>query len=133
MKIINTIIIALAIIGCGYLIGENLPVFSGAGGGLISVQREATTTAIGPQETIEVFAKRNSGCSSRIIGTKALPMLVLFGDPSNGDVASTTMSGNVGFWQEASTTKAYDTELYGCGRWFGYSYSSTTIITSEQY
>jgi hypothetical protein len=102
----------------------------GGASGISATQSIATTTAVGPQQNIQIYAK-NPSCSSRVISTRASNIMIIFGDPVNNDISSTTLSGIIGFYQAASTTIAYDAEIYGCGRWFGYSFSSSTITRAE--
>ena len=90
----------------------------------------ATTTVVGSQENKTIFSL-NPQCTSRVIGTAAQAILVIFGDPTNGDVSSTTLTGSIGFTQAASTTIMYDSGTYGCGRWSAYGYASSTITTTE--
>lgn len=105
----------------------------GSAGEVPAVQGIATTTAVGPQETITVFSNK-SNCSSRVISTTdgtGQAIQLLFGDPTNGDIASTSISEVVGHLQAASTTQVYDAGLYGCGRWVAYASASTTLLISE--
>lgn len=97
-------------------------------------QQFATTTTVGPQavKATTIFAEKTDGsCKSRVIGTKATPIVILFGDPTNGNLSSTTLNGTTGFVQGASTTVAYESGIYGCGKWTGYAAASTTITVSE--
>lgn len=94
----------------------------------------ATTTVVGPQDiTDTIFSARTDGsCKARIVSTTGgSAIMLVFGDPANGDLSSSTVSGTVGHWQAASTTVAYDSGLYGCGRWSAYSYATQTITVSE--
>jgi len=105
----------------------------GSAGEIPAVQGIATTTAVGPQETITIFSDK-SNCSSRVISTtdgKGQAIQVLFGDPTNGDIASTSLSEVVGHLQAGSTTQAYDAGIYGCGRWTVHASASTTLLISE--
>lgn len=99
----------------------------GAQPGIATSVAFATTTAVGPQQNIQIFAASN--CISRAISTAGSAIMVSFADPSNGNISSTTLSGVIGSVQAASTTVVYDSGLYGCGRWFAYGFSSTTITT----
>ena len=121
------IVIAL-VLTIVYLLGTQVPhSFAGAPPGIPTSIAFATTTAVGPQQNRQIFAASN--CNSRIISTVASPIMIIFADPSNGDLASTTLNGVKGSVQAASTTVAYDSEQYGCARWFAYGFSSTTITT----
>ena len=98
--------------------------------GLNSLLAVATTTAVGPQQNKTIFSS-NSQCTGRVIGTAGSAVMVAFGDPTNGDISSTTLTSMVGFMQGASTTVAYDSGVYGCGRWSVYGIASSTITTTE--
>lgn len=98
--------------------------------GLPATQRIATTTVVGPQQTVTIFS-RDPSCTARIIRTQGQGILLAFADPTNGDVASTTLSSVVGFIQLASTTVAYDSGIYGCGRVTAFAEASTTITTAR--
>lgn len=106
-------------------------VVGGAADGTAANQRLATTTTVGPSAGRITIFNANSACKNRVVGTKTTPIVLIFGDPSNGNLASTTLEGTTGFIQGASTTVAYDAELYGCGRWTAYASASTTITVSE--
>lgn len=106
--------------------------FSSAPSGLPANQLTATTTVVGPQETKTLFSA-NSVCTSRIIRTQGEPIFLLFADPTNGDLASTTMTSLAGFYQAASTTVAYDSGLYGCGRMTVEALASTTITSAQMF
>lgn len=97
--------------------------------------RIATTTTVGPQGAAavktQIFAA-NSSCKSRIISTVNGAIMISFDDiPGAGNVGSTTVSGTVGSVQGASSTVAYDAELFGCGTWNAWASASTTITTVE--
>jgi hypothetical protein len=98
--------------------------------GLPAAYSTATTTQVGPDLNVELFGA-NGQCSARIVSTQAQPVMLTFFDPSEGNIASTTLSQTVGSVQAASTTAAYDSGLYGCGRVFGYAAASTTITVVE--
>ena len=99
----------------------------------------ATTTEVGPDETITIFTGVNSSgikkqCSSRVISTtdgSNTPITFLLGDPTNGDIASTSLTSVIGQYQAGSTTQAYDSGLYGCDRWTAYATASTTLTVTE--
>jgi len=103
----------------------------GSAGEVPALQGIATTTAVGPQEVITVFANK-ANCSSRAISTTdgtGQAIQVLFGAPTNGDI--TTPTEVVGHLQAASTTAMYDAGLYGCGAWKVHASASTTLLISE--
>jgi hypothetical protein len=97
--------------------------------------QNATTTAVGPQDGDDTIFAVNADCKARVVSTLGGSAIMLnFGDPGTdrlSNVSSTTLSGVIGHWQAASTTVAYDSGLYGCGRWTAFSYASQTITVSE--
>jgi len=127
--LIGSVVVAIVFTGAFYLgFASNPTTFKGASG-LAAFQQTATSTDIGPVIT-QVFAKLPS-CATRVISTKATAIMLTFDDRNPTNISSSTLTNMVGFWQAASTTIAYDAELYGCGRWFGWSSASTTITTAE--
>lgn len=54
----------------------------------------------------------STGCTSRVIATRWLPIAIKFGDD-----AQDLTQGNLGAIQGSSTVVAYDSGLYGCGLW----------------
>lgn len=119
------IVASLAIAFIGLKIAD-----ASAPSGLASSQQYATTTQVGPQYD-QTVAAANPNCAARIIGTQAQPIMLIFADPTNGDISSSTISQSVGFIQAASTTVSYDSGIYGCGRVIGYAAASTTITVAE--
>lgn len=99
-------------------------------------QQLATTTVVGPQGTAvvknQIFAS-NDACKARVIttpGTSAI--MISFDDIATaGNVGSTTVGASAGFLQAASTTKEYESGIYGCGVWNAWAWASTTITVSE--
>lgn len=105
----------------------------GAFTGSAAVQSIATTTTVGPDTVVTIFSAKKS-CTARAIsvtGGGGIPVHFLTGDPTNGDLASTTLSGVTGNIQAASTTVTYDSGLNGCGRWTAWASASTTITLVE--
>lgn len=113
----------------------NVPL-SGAGDGLVANPRIATTTVLGPQGASvvknQLFAA-NALCTSRVITTPGTSAIVISFDdiPSAGNIGSTTVGAGVGHLQAASTSVAYDAEIYGCGVWNGWAWASTTVSLTE--
>lgn len=108
--------------------------YGSAPSGQASHLQVATTTVVGPQDANDTIfsASADDSCKARVVSTTGLSAVMLvFGDPGNNDLSSTTLSGAVGHWQGASTTVAYDSGIYGCGRWSAYSYATQTITVSE--
>ena len=102
----------------------------GAFTGQAAYLQTATTTTVGPQTKITIFAaKTDNSCKARVITTNYTGVFLSFGDTTG--FGSTTITNGTGHWQPASTTVAYDGELYGCGRVTGYAVASTSITTSE--
>ena len=133
-KMKNKIILAVIVIVLGFVIYGSFKTqtkpLGEATSGVPSVLAIATTTAVGPQQVKTIFSA-NSQCTSRTVGTAGQAVMLTFGDPTNGDVSSTTLTSMVGHWQGASTTVNYDSGVYGCGRWSAFGVASTTITTSE--
>lgn len=105
---------------------------SASADGVPASQRVATTIEVGPQQTKTLFAASVS-CGSRVIRTQGQEIYLLFADPVNGDLASTTLSSTAGFLQASSTTIAYDASVFGCGRMTAEALASTTITVAEFY
>jgi len=113
--------------------------FGSAPAGVSAGFGSATTTVVGPLNAVTIFDGVNSAgipkrCSSRVISTtdgSGQAIQILFGDPTNGDIASTSLSEFVGNLQSASTTIMYDSGLYGCSRWTAYATASTTLLLTE--
>ena len=93
-------------------------------GGIFSRVATSSTISVGIQQNKTLFTNKNS-CSSRIISTTAQPIMLSF----HSDIVPTSM---IGHYQAASTSVAYDGDVYGCGvvSAFG-SVASTTITISE--
>ena len=104
--------------------------------GSAAVQSIATTTTVGPTGVgvaTTIFQNKPS-CTGRSIttgGGEGVPIRFLTGDPSGGDLSSTTLTMVNGLIQAASTTVMYDSGTYGCGRWTARAISSTTITVVE--
>ncbi|KKR15214.1 MAG: hypothetical protein UT43_C0005G0010 [Parcubacteria group bacterium GW2011_GWC1_39_29] len=135
MVIYAAILVSLVIVMYGVFKSEPavLPVvLKGAPQGLYSVLAVATTTTVGPQEKKTVFT-RNTSCVTRVLSTAGQAIMVLYGDPTNGDLASTTITSMAGHWQGASTTVAYDAGIYGCGRMIVLGVAASTTITATEF
>ena len=112
---------------------DNNPVsLKGAPQGLYSTLAVATTTAVGPQEKKTVFSA-NTSCTTRVLSTAGQAIMVLYGDTTNGDLSSTTITSMAGHWQGASTTVAYDAGIYGCGRMIVLGVVASTTITATEF
>lgn len=113
---ISVSVLALGILAlAAVLLMKPLETATGAGWfGYSSYLQTATTTTVGPQSTVTLFAAKTDGsCKSRVITTNNNAIHLSFGDTTG--FGSTTISTGVGHYQAASTTVAYDSGLYGCG------------------
>lgn len=111
-----------------YLVIGQHQAFASAPSGLPATETLATTTSVGPGNQTKVFSNRPT-CASRVIRTQEKDIYILFADPLNGDLASTTLTGIASFTQAASTTTAYDSGIYGCGAVYIKSPISSTTLT----
>jgi hypothetical protein len=102
--------------------------YGSAPSGLAATQRVATSTQVGPGNATKVFSA-SPNCAARLIRTQSSDIYILFADPTNGDLASTTLSGVASFTQAASTTVSYDGALYGCGAVYIKSPTASTTLT----
>ncbi len=85
----------------------------------------SATTTVGPQTDKTLFEAREL-CATRVVTTYAQPVSISFFASSTFNVSPTE-----GHLQGASTTVAYDAELYGCGQVVASAGASTTITVSE--
>ena len=136
LKLISLSVAAVLVVGMVFAILTLQSNFAAGSApiGLAATQQVATTTEVGPEATVTLFANRGQNCSARIVSTingDGQSITLLFADTTNNDVSSTTLSGVIGHFQAASTTVMYDGGLYGCGRMTAQAYSSTTITISE--
>lgn len=123
--------LALLISGVAALTVQDLTL--GSAGEVPAALSVATTTAVGPQEVIEIFGA-SANCSSRIISTTdgtGAAIQVLFGDGVTGDLQNSDVDEVTGHLQAASTTVVYDAGLYGCGTWGVYGAASSTLLLTE--
>jgi hypothetical protein len=105
----------------------------GAFTGSAAKQSFATTTQVGPQSKVTIFAAQPS-CTSRTIALSdgtGVGIRFLTGDPAGGNLSSTTLTNVVGLNQSGSTTVTYDGGLNGCGRWIAIASASTTVTLVE--
>lgn len=115
------------------VLASNLPHASAsAPSGLQATLYSATTTVVGIQSNTQLFPA-SLNCAARVVSTVAQPIMILFADPTNGDLASTTLSGTKGHVQPASTTVVYDSGVYGCGRMFAFGFNASTTITVSEF
>ena len=123
-----SLILGLVLVAVAYLYSPVL--HTSAAGWLPAHIQTATTTTVGPDIIVTVFADQTQPtCKSRVISTTDSAIMVSFDDVTG--FGSTTISGTAGHWQAGSTTVAYDSALYGCGLVSAFGYSSTTITVSS--
>ena len=140
MKQENLIAIGFIMVAIGFVLtsifafnfAKKNVALKGAPQGLYSVLAIATTTAVGHQEKKTVFSA-NTSCTTRVLSTAGQAIMVLYGDPTNGDLSSTTITSMAGHWQGASTTQAYDAGIYGCGRMIVLGVVASTTITATEF
>lgn len=128
-NIVLAIIAIIALIGL-VLVSNKDRILQSGFVGMPSHLQVATTTATGPDLVVTLFSDTEN-CKSRTISTVASALMLTFGDPVNGDLASTTLNGTAGHLQPASTTVSYPSDEFGCGRVSAYGFSSTTITISS--
>lgn len=100
--------------------------------GTVSRLDTSTSTSVGPQAVPAVtLFQISADCDARVVSTQGSAIMLSFGEPLAGNVSSTTLSGSVGHVQAASTTVAYDAEVFGCGRWTAWGFATSTVTVSE--
>lgn len=135
----NIINIGAVMIICGIILATLLAIMSfqvpqagaSAMNGVGARVATTSTSAVGPGQKIMIFgsstnAMWRTNCAARVITTVASPIMIEFGPQG-----STTVSGMIGHLQAASTTIAYDGDIYGCDLVTVYSFSSSTITLTE--
>lgn len=98
--------------------------------GLAVTQRMATTTTVGPDTEVNIFNALPS-CTARTIATNHSAITFITGEPTNGDLSSTTLTASNGLIQAASTTVTYEAGMNGCGEWWALGTASGTITLVE--
>jgi hypothetical protein len=134
LSIIIPSLMLLAALMLGAFVSYNAQNAQGAAfTGQASYLQIATTTTVGIEGKTRLFAERSDGsCKARVISTRENTMYIIFGDPTNGNLSSTTLTAGTGHFQAASTTVTYDAGIYGCGRWWAIgTVGSTTVTLSE--
>jgi len=103
--------------------------------GSASYLQVATTSSLTANTNAVLLPARTDGsCKARVVtvpGAMTGGVNLIFGDKTNGDISSTTLSGTAGHYQAASTTVVYDSGLYGCGMMVARSWTSGTVVISE--
>ena len=119
--------IVLVIAMSGYLVfkaGERAVSLGGALAGSEAKIATSTTSNLGAAGATALFST-STGCTSRIITTTPIaPIRLTFRDD---DVPTATF----GHIQAASTSVAYDSAIYGCGRWEAFSWVAQAVSISE--
>lgn len=86
----------------------------------------ATTSQSGVSTTATMIFSTSTTCASRIITTRAQPIMLTF-----SDYAGQTPTGSFGHLQPASTTSVYDSGQYGCGLTKAFGFAADTITVTE--
>lgn len=122
----NTLIAASSVlILLAALIVLSAPYKAGATDATVIPAKVATTSPAAVSATAStVFA--TSTCTSRVISTQAVPIMVTYSDNQGR-----TPSATLGHFQAASTTVVYDAGLYGCDAFKVYSFGAQTITVTE--
>lgn len=90
------------------------PILGGAGfNNRYSVVATSSSATVGTSTKPTILFSASDTCSSRIISTTYQPIMLAFGRLS---VATTSLDQSIGHIQTASSTVAYDSDIYGCGR-----------------
>ncbi len=114
-----TILIALSLFS-----GVNLASASAPSGLPATV---ATSSAQIVSSTVATIVATSTNCSARIITTTNKPIMLTFSDYSGQSPSAT-----FGHLQSASTTVAYDSGIYGCGRVKAYGFDTSSNITTTE-
>ncbi len=91
--------------------------------GLIATVATTSNPTISAAATL--FAT-STACTARVITTVASPIMLTFSDRINQ-----TPTGTFGHLQAASTTQVYDAELYGCGLFKAFGFTSSALTVTE--
>ncbi len=97
-------------------------------GFLAANMASSSAVSVSTSPSIPVFATSSPNCAARIISTASSSIMIQFTEKFGG-------SPNVakGFWQAASTTKEYDSSLYGCGAVQIFSFTTQQITVAETF
>lgn len=98
--------------------------------GLNSSVATSSTVIVGPDIWVNLFAT-TTPCTSRIVTTYSQPVTIAFSTSSAYVTATSTP--DTGHIQSASTTVAYDSGIYGCGRWVAYGVEASTTVTISEF
>jgi len=124
LQIILTSLVATLSVLVALLAIKQIPElsFGGATPGLYSTVASSSETRVGSTSADTIFTTTD-GCTSRVISTTGRAIMLSFG--------STTPTAVVGHVQSASTTVAYDSEIYGCGQVRAYAYEAGAATPSS--
>ena len=121
MKIIASIAILISLVAIFFSFKKEDQLLKGA---IFSRVATSSTIVVGTQQNKTLFTNKNI-CSSRVISTTGQAIMLSF----HSDISPTSM---IGHYQAASTSVAYDSDVYGCGAVSAFgNVASTTITTSE--
>ena len=98
--------------------------YGSAPSGLPATVATSTSQAVTAATVRVLFA--TSTCASRVITSRASPLMLTFSDYNNASPSAT-----FGHLQSASTTVTYDSGEYGCGLVKVYPYTTDTITVTE--
>src|SRR3990167_395168 len=136
LKIVGISLLAVALIVILSLVTSKTKdnLLKGAPPGLPARSASSSIVNVGVDIESLLFSGSSDGvarnCASRVISTRANPILINFHGTSNNTATTTILSSLEGHFQGASTTVAYDGGLYGCGWWGARSVvAGTTTIT----
>lgn len=121
--------VTILVLAVGLFFNQSTPV-DGAGWLPTHIQ-SATTTTVGPDTVVTLFADQTSAtCKGRLVTTNNDAINISFDDVTG--FGSTTLAEGVGHYQAASTSVMYDSALYGCGLTtaLGLTASGTVTISS---
>lgn len=92
----------------------------------VTVNVASSSSQVIPARAARVLFATSTPCTTRIITSRATPLMLTF---SNYNNASPT--GTFGHYQAASTTVAYEAGVYGCGLVKVYADVADTITATE--
>lgn len=117
--------ITLTVFAVCLIVSSTPKTFASAASGLKATL--ATTSAeVLPSQTVTTIIATSTNCAARVISTTDKEIMLTLDDSQNLSPTAT-----FGYKQLASTTVAYDSGIYGCGRVKVYSYGATNITVGE--
>ena len=121
----SIVVILAAIALTAFLVFQNASKVEGAAfTGLSTTIATTTNPSVGT--TALVIIATSTNCASRIITSRAAPLMLTFSDYNNA-----TPTATFGHLQPASSTVVYDSGLWGCGKVKAYAYTTDTITVTE--